>query len=1230
MTFFARTCHPDQLEALLQGELSHELEHELTAHLNECDQCRRELELRAAEPSSWSEAKQLLGRPTSDEALSAPMVDESDCQPPRQIQSVLDELAPTDDPQMLGRLGGYEVSGAVGAGGMGIVLKAFDKSLDRTVAIKVLAPHLASSGTARRRFAREAKAAAAVLHPNVIAIHSVSNNEPQPYLVMPYLRGPSLQRRLDEEGPLPIREILRIGSQIAAGLAAAHSQGLVHRDIKPANILLEDGVERVAITDFGLARAVDDATMTRSGVVAGTPQYMSPEQARGEPVDQRSDLFSLGSVMYTMCTGRPPFRAETSYGILRRITDSEPRAIRDVNPDIPEWLSSIIARLMAKRPVDRIDSAGEAAKLLGNWLAHVQDPNGVPKPAALAKSRCRTGALIKRGSLIASTVILILIGVAVFFKFNEADGTSSSETPPPAAAATMATIIKRVEENEQRYQNLETVVRRETHLDPKQWKTTLHVEEIHTIRQDGRLYVNGELTRGLNTGEKITSRYESAFDGDKTTTIRHGNSANVHHGRYEHSRVFPPHTWAMFDLEVNFPLSVLLRGTDALKSHPKVRRFPRERGSTAEFYRIECEYVGSERVGELQCEKIRVLRWYDTRDKPTVWYVWLAPTRNYLCAKAVATVNLKGKEVPYTVATVESFRVVKPDVWIPERVERLQYDYKSLREGKRVANNIRRLVVLRADGNPRHANSRFHVAIPDGIPTYTIKDRRIIDGPAHPTPSKSENTTTLAEIINKVRDNEARYGNLALTIESRYEKDDAINDRFKASGTINLSQSDNRFVLQSRLIKSDGRLYCRTEEEYTKDNGASGSRITLTATDGLWTCDVRQRKEADQKEHEIHAASLRQGGTVAIPLMYPHSMLLTDSLSRRPLSSYLSPDSAEYETKYLGDEIIDGLICHKIQRKRKRKGSAVACVWLAKDRNYLALRVEVTSPTWSETLPTSLATIGDLQEVTSGLWIPRTWTKVSCTRFLAGDGLCENRLIHDWQNDFQITEAEMDPQVDSELFNNVGAPKGTRVVLLDSSGNLLGTLTQKRDGNLTINSDRLKELRATAKVSKEKQRQRAAALDGIIGKSAPRFPTGKWLNAKPLTWLDLSGKVVILNFWAHWCGPCANHVKQLTELHASWAADDRTDTVIIGVHAAGEEPGTQAAVDRRRLGYPVFFDTMPAEDERGWGTLFNRFAVHQIPLTFVIDQQGKVVAHGDLRDMLSKANELVRAGKDTQ
>src|SRR5262249_10781699 len=150
-----------------------------------------------------------------------------------------------------------------------------------------------------------------------------------------------------------VKEILRIGIQVACGLAAAHKQGLIHRDVKPANILLENGVQRVKITDFGLARAADDASLTQSGFIAGTPTYMAPKQANGEPVDHRADLFSLGSVLYEMCTGRSAFRAPSTVAVIRRVCDETPRPIRAVNPDVPEALCRLIERLHAKKPADR-------------------------------------------------------------------------------------------------------------------------------------------------------------------------------------------------------------------------------------------------------------------------------------------------------------------------------------------------------------------------------------------------------------------------------------------------------------------------------------------------------------------------------------------------------------------------------------------------------------------------------------------------------------------------------------------------------------------------------------------------------------------------------------------------------------------------------------------------------------------------------------------------------------
>jgi serine/threonine protein kinase len=299
----------------------------------------------------------------------------------------LDFLTPSAKPGHLGRLGHYEVQEVLGKGGFGIVLKAFDERLHRVVAIKVLSPAYAANGSARKRFIREARAAAAVKNEHVVGIYDVQEDANPPYLVMECIDGVSLQEKIDKHGPLGVTEILRIGMQIAEGLAAAHRQGKIHRDIKPANILLENGVERVKITDFGLARAVDDASLTQSGTIAGTPMYMSPEQAEGLPIDHRSDLFSLGTVMYAMCSGRPPFRASGSVAVLKRVVEETPRPIREINHEIPEWLCDIISRLHAKKPAERFVSAAEVAELLGQYLAHVQQPELAPRPKPASVSR---------------------------------------------------------------------------------------------------------------------------------------------------------------------------------------------------------------------------------------------------------------------------------------------------------------------------------------------------------------------------------------------------------------------------------------------------------------------------------------------------------------------------------------------------------------------------------------------------------------------------------------------------------------------------------------------------------------------------------------------------------------------------------------------------------------------------------------------------------------------------
>jgi serine/threonine protein kinase len=329
----SEACDIRRLDRFLHQQPRDEFPPDLEAHLLVCPACRQQLDEMAGGIRWWSDVRKYLG---SDGAFHSAATSET--LPPEHMSINLSFLQPPGNPASMGRLGPYEILEVLGQGGMGIVLKAFDAGLHRPVAIKVLAAEFAANAAARKRFAREAKAAAAVVHDHVVPIHAVDPDAAPPYLVMAFIPGRSLQQRIDQTGPLELKEILRIGMQTASGLAAAHAKGLVHRDIKPANIMLENGVERVRITDFGLARAVDDCSVTQDGVLTGTPQYMAPEQARAESVDQRADLFSLGSLLYAMSTGRPPFRGDSSAAVVRQVCDTDPIPIRSLNPDIPAWM----------------------------------------------------------------------------------------------------------------------------------------------------------------------------------------------------------------------------------------------------------------------------------------------------------------------------------------------------------------------------------------------------------------------------------------------------------------------------------------------------------------------------------------------------------------------------------------------------------------------------------------------------------------------------------------------------------------------------------------------------------------------------------------------------------------------------------------------------------------------------------------------------------------------------
>jgi len=277
----------------------------------------------------------------------------------------------------LGTLAGYAVHKLLGQGGMGIVFQAEDPRLKRTVALKVLQPRLAEDLEYHERFLREGRAAAALQNDHIVRIYQAGDTKRIPFLAMEFLEGETLDHWQEERRPISLSEAVRWAKEISLGLAAAHDRGLIHRDIKPANIWLESPGQRVKILDFGLARtACDELHLTQTGIIVGTPAYMSPEQAKGEPLDARSDLFSLGSVLYEMLSGQQPFQGPNVTAVLSALLVAKPRPLSELCTNIPRSLEKLVRQLLAKALDNRPASAREVADRLGRIEQEIEGAGG--------------------------------------------------------------------------------------------------------------------------------------------------------------------------------------------------------------------------------------------------------------------------------------------------------------------------------------------------------------------------------------------------------------------------------------------------------------------------------------------------------------------------------------------------------------------------------------------------------------------------------------------------------------------------------------------------------------------------------------------------------------------------------------------------------------------------------------------------------------------------------------
>jgi hypothetical protein len=337
--------------------------------------------------------------------------------------------------------GSYSIEEVLGRGGMGTVFRATQRRLGRKVALKVIAPALADDEEFRARFLRESQLVASLDHPHVIPIYDADEVDGVLYLAMRYVDGSSLRDRIRSRGRLSPGETLRTAEQIGGALDAAHEAGLVHRDVKPGNILLARPADHAYLCDFGLAKRTSSVSTTQTGSFLGSVDYCAPEQIQGSPVDARTDVYSLGCVLFHCLTGQLPYRRETEFAVLHAHLEEPPPKVSDVVPELPSSLDRVLATALAKDPADRPQTAGALATAFGQALGRDRADDEATRPAAVAAQPGRRRAWPRGRWLVAAALVVTALAVAVAAALL---GTRGSGGASPATAA-VRTFVDRVE-----------------------------------------------------------------------------------------------------------------------------------------------------------------------------------------------------------------------------------------------------------------------------------------------------------------------------------------------------------------------------------------------------------------------------------------------------------------------------------------------------------------------------------------------------------------------------------------------------------------------------------------------------------------------------------------------------------------------------------------------------------------------------------------------------------------
>lgn len=673
---------------------------------------------------------------------------------------------------------------------------------------------------------------------------------------------------------------------------------------------------------------------------------------------------------------------------------------------------------------------------------------------------------------------------------------------------------------------------------------------------------------------------------------------------------------------------MLLEGTEAIRKNPKALRFPHETGTICEFPRVETTLDGEEVVDGLTCVKILCKRWYYSNSTPVSHHLWLASARNYLCVRS-ETINGSTKRVSES-SRIEELREIAPDIWLPSKVVSVDGAFDSDGTARQLPEWKDTLVLKKAAIDPGRPVSFFRdVTIPSDLPSHTIENGRLTDSHFQDREPPADAPQKLIGIVDEIRRYERESAAFEVELEKTYHKfGEGI------SGPTGLEYMQTK-SLQRSIAHVKSLWYSEQANSTMADSSPSKSE-RIEAYDGAWA------RGSDAHHHtkggtvaSVVQATVHRNDPKAVPVHWFHMLFFRDDGNYGRLSDFLTSgwidrhNGYRLSVSYLGEEIRDGLNCAVLRLNSIIDNVPVPqrnfrLVWLARDRNLLPVRYEWHQPAACEGLPTGIGTVKELRELRPGVWCPfrvefLAYNGADCT------GLCTGRMVINHRTEYAIRRVSLEPTIAPGEFDGPTILSKTTVWVANEAGRIIGSYEQPEDGRISISDKTYLEMLNADNLKEGKSKERIAALDALIGKTAPEFPNTDWINCPPHTWKDYTGKVVVVNFWAHWCGPSGADLKSLSELHRKWHDAGKSDVVIVGVHTAGSQPeAIDEAVKAQKLGYPICIDSPLHDGVEGWGTLCKQFAVRAIPETFVIGKDGKVAAHGRLEEMLIKAPQLAK------